>query len=93
MTADETAPTYNASVWPDFVPGVRVSRCGLGSSHGPHHVDVGPDQPRNCPGTGKWVRCPRCMQAVPAISPTMTGRHQVDGEWCSGWNQLEASSR
>lgn len=27
-----------------------VRRCGQQSAHGPHVVDTGPDQPRNCPG-------------------------------------------
>lgn len=29
-----------------------VRRCGQQSAHGPHVMDHGPDQPRNCPGTG-----------------------------------------
>jgi hypothetical protein len=36
-----------------FNPAYQVARCGQGSVHGPHVVDHGPDQPRNCPGTGQ----------------------------------------
>lgn len=35
-----------------FNPAYRVARCGQQSAHGPHVVEHGPDQPRNCPGTG-----------------------------------------
>ncbi len=77
-----TEPIYNTSHWPDFVPGVRVSRCGQGSSHGPHHENVGPDQPRNCPGTGKWATCPNCTQLVQFVDGFGPFRHQVDGDRC-----------
>lgn len=33
-----------------FNPAYRVARCGQLSSHGPHVMEHGPDQPRNCPG-------------------------------------------
>lgn len=39
-------------VSPDFNPAYRVARCGQQSHHGPHVMEHGPDQPRNCPGTG-----------------------------------------
>lgn len=78
---EKTVPAYNPWAWPDFHPEVRVTRCGQQSSHGPHFMDHGPDQPRNCPGTGEWVECPRCTQLVPAIS-AVAARHQVDGQWC-----------
>lgn len=47
--------------WPDFNPAYRVVRCGQSSAHGPHFMDHGPDQPRNCPGTGDaaWERYQR----------------------------------
>lgn len=35
----------------DLHPAYPVARCGQLSAHGPHVVDHGPDQPRNCPGT------------------------------------------
>lgn len=58
---------------PTFNPAYRVARCGDSSSHGPHVVDHGPDQPRNCPGSGNewrwepdskggWVSAPRCCE-------------------------------
>jgi hypothetical protein len=37
---------------PTFNPAYRVARCGQTSSHRPHVMEHGPDQPRNCPGTG-----------------------------------------
>lgn len=37
-----------------FNPAYRVSRCGQQSAHGPHVVESGPDQPRNCPGGPAW---------------------------------------
>ncbi len=37
---------------PTFNPAYRIARCGQQSIHPPHVVDHGPDQPRNCPGTG-----------------------------------------
>ncbi len=82
MPTAESAPTYNTWAWPDFVPGVRVVRCGQGSSHGPHFMDHGPDQPRNCPGTGKWAACPNCTQLVLFSDGIGIMRHQVDGDWC-----------
>jgi hypothetical protein len=39
--------------WQGFNPAHRVVRCGQSSAHGPHFMDHGPDQPRNCPGTGR----------------------------------------
>jgi hypothetical protein len=41
-----------------FNPAYRVARCGQQSAHGPHVVDHGPDQPRNCPGTCANFRSP-----------------------------------
>lgn len=35
---------------PTFNPAYRIARCGDQAVHGPHIVDHGPDQPRNCPG-------------------------------------------
>lgn len=35
-----------------FNPAYRTARCGQQSNHGPHVMDHGPDQPRNCPGAG-----------------------------------------
>lgn len=40
---------------PTFNPAYRVAMCGQQSSHGPHVMESGPDQPRNCPGTGGVV--------------------------------------
>jgi protein gp37 len=37
---------------PDFNPAYRVARCGQQSAHARHVMEHGPDQPRNCPGTG-----------------------------------------
>lgn len=37
-----------------FNPAYRISRCGQQSAHGPHVVESGPDQPRNCPGGPAW---------------------------------------
>lgn len=37
---------------PTFNPAYRVARCGQGDRHARHIVEHGPDQPRNCPGTG-----------------------------------------
>lgn len=45
----------------DFNPAYRVARCGQGSAHSAHVMEHGPDQPRNCPGTGE--------PAVKAIVP------------------------
>lgn len=45
------------STEPTFSPAYRIARCGQQSSHGPHVVDHGPDQPRNCPGTGHTPAC------------------------------------
>lgn len=82
----EEGPRYNRSAWPSFIPGVRVSRCGQGSSHAPHYVDVGPDQPRNCPGTGKWVACPRCHELVLMFTTGEMIMHKVDDRLCApGW--------
>jgi hypothetical protein len=36
-----------------FNPAYRIAMCGQQSSHGPHVTEHGPDQPRNCPGTGR----------------------------------------
>lgn len=54
-------------VEPEFNPAYRIARCGDSSPHGPHVMEHGPDQPRNCPGTGivfwgkpdhvPWCRC------------------------------------
>lgn len=38
-------------------PAYRFARCGQRSAHGPHVVDHGPDQPRNCRGTGPGCIC------------------------------------
>jgi len=35
---------------PTFNPAYLVARCGQLSAHSPHVSDLGPDQPRNCPG-------------------------------------------
>jgi hypothetical protein len=48
----------------------RVARCGDGAIHGPHVVDSGPDQPRNCPGKPLPVAAtvghtPACVAGVP----------------------------
>lgn len=53
-----TSPEPGPLPWPDFNPAHRVVRCGQLSAHGPHFMDHGPDQPRNCPGTGRaaWDR-------------------------------------
>jgi hypothetical protein len=67
-----TAPTFN--------PAYRVARCGQQSAHGPHVMEHGPDQPRNCPGTAEPTHCtlqpdvrgcicqpwPDCFVAAPA---------------------------
>lgn len=37
---------------PTFNPAYRVARCGQQGNHAPHVMEHGPDQPRNCPGTG-----------------------------------------
>jgi len=37
---------------PTFNPAYRVARCGQQGDHQPHVMESGPDQPRNCPGTG-----------------------------------------
>jgi hypothetical protein len=58
---------------PIFNPAYRVARCGDSATHGPHVVDHGPDQPRNCPGSGRewrwepdgnggWISAPRCCE-------------------------------
>lgn len=39
------------STEPAFNPAYRIARCGTSASHGPHVMEHGPDQPRNCPGT------------------------------------------
>jgi hypothetical protein len=41
----------NGAPDPTFNPAYRIARCGQGSTHGPHVIEHGPDQPRNCPGT------------------------------------------
>lgn len=35
----------------------RVALCGQLAYHGPHVVEHGPDQPRNCPGRGHTLGC------------------------------------
>lgn len=61
------------STEPTFNPAYRVARCGDSASHGPHVVEHGPDQPRNCPGPGRewrwepdgnggWTSAPRCCE-------------------------------
>jgi transcriptional regulator with XRE-family HTH domain len=49
----DVPPPGRTLPWPDFNPAHRVTRCGQSSAHGPHFMDHGPDQPRNCPGTGR----------------------------------------
>ena len=49
---------------PVFNPAYRVARCGQRSSHGPHVVEHGPDQPRNCPGTSGRTYRPRRLDWV-----------------------------
>lgn len=83
MITEKTAPLFNSWAWPDFNPAYRVARCGQQSHHGPHVIEHGPDQPRNCPGTGAWVACPRCTELVPMFTRTEpVFRHQVAGQWC-----------
>ncbi|GIM88766.1 hypothetical protein Ato02nite_005590 [Paractinoplanes toevensis] len=89
MTTEKTAPTYNRWAWPTFNPAYQVARCGQLSAHGPEVVEHGPDQPRNCPGTGRWAECPRCSELVPVLFADELARHQVDGQWC----EAEANGR
>lgn len=55
---------WNGAEWVDltpyFNPEYRIARCGDSSAHGPHVMEHGPDQPRNCPGTGRtrWAAEP-----------------------------------
>jgi hypothetical protein len=52
----ESAAALNAAAAsPTFNPAYQTARCGQLSAHGPHVVDHGPDQPRNCPGTALAV--------------------------------------
>lgn len=44
------AVTAAPDVKPTFNPAYQVARCGQLSTHAPHVVEHGPDQPRNCPG-------------------------------------------
>lgn len=52
---------------PTFNPAYRIARCGQQSNHGPHVMEHGPDQPRNCPGGENydWYRI-TTTQLVPA---------------------------
>lgn len=51
--AEDSTVGHAAAVVAELAgPAYPVARCGQLSAHGPHVVDYGPDQPRNCPGTG-----------------------------------------
>lgn len=52
MTSNDPRETVSPNASPTFNPAYRVARCGDSSVHGPHIVEHGPDQPRNCLGTG-----------------------------------------
>lgn len=60
----DLAATHEAAMKETFNPAYRISRCGQQSAHGPHVVESGPDQPRNCPGGPAWS-----YSFTPASSP------------------------
>lgn len=59
-------------------PAYRVARCGQSSAHGPHVVDHGPDQPRNCPGT--FLRC-ICNDPPPTVDKPKNGTPSRPPGW------------
>jgi protein gp37 len=84
VSAEPLLGAMDLSRWltdPYFNPSYRVARCGQQSSHAPHVMDYGPDEPRNCPGTSGRVYSPRHLNWVVVGGESGPGARPMYPDW------------
>lgn len=80
---------------PTFNPAYPVGRCGQQGNHSPHVVDYGPDQPRNCPGTGPTFgeEFAEALRAAKPCCPEFAATGYAHTEICPAFETNDPANR
>jgi protein gp37 len=85
VSAEPLLGPLDLSPWfvhPIFNPAYRIARCGQGSPHSQHVVEHGPDEPRNCPGTGGYPAKRRgCLDWIVCGGESGPGARPMHPDW------------